>query len=96
MTNTSLNLSGKIEPDWVGALRHIHQKAAALDIPYAVIGAAARDFWLMVYGMKSQRAIRDVDLALEIAGWDKFTTLKAHLLTHRDFQTDSSSAAARA
>ncbi len=88
MTNTSLNLSGRIESDWVDALRLIHQKATALNIPYVVIGAAARDFWLMAYGIKPQRATRDVDLALEIAGWDKFTLLKAHLLTHTDFQTD--------
>jgi predicted nucleotidyltransferase len=88
MKNTSLNLSGRIEPDWVNALRLIHQKATALGIPYVVIGAAARDFWLMAYGMESQRATRDVDLALEIAGWDKFALLKAQLLNHPDFQTD--------
>ena len=42
----------------------------------------------MAYGMASQRATRDVDLALEVAGWNRFAELKAHLLTNTDFQAD--------
>ncbi len=88
MNNTLPHLSGRIDPDWVDALRLIQQTAQALHIPYVVIGAAARDFWLMAYGLASQRATRDVDLALEITGWNRFEELRTSLLTHKTFKPD--------
>jgi predicted nucleotidyltransferase len=88
MDNTLPHLSGRIDPDWVDALRLIQQTAQALHIPYVLIGAAARDFWLMAYGLASQRATRDVDLALEITGWNRFEALRTSLLTHKTFKPD--------
>ena len=83
-----INLSGKIEPDWVDVLRHIEQCTASLNIPYVLIGAAARDLLLQANNLASERATRDIDFSIEVTGWEYFDQLKSCLLSLPEFEQD--------
>ena len=81
MTNTLLDLSGKIDKVTVSALSRIHQITSSMGIPFFVVGATARDILLEVhYGIGSKRATVDIDLAVFIENWDQFKGLKDELI----------------
>jgi predicted nucleotidyltransferase len=88
MMSSLINLSGQIEPDWVDVLRHIEQCTASLNIPYVLIGAAARDLLLQANDLASERATRDIDFSIEVTSWEYFDQLKACLLTLPEFEQD--------
>ncbi|MCK5812868.1 MAG: nucleotidyl transferase AbiEii/AbiGii toxin family protein [Cocleimonas sp.] len=90
MMNSLINLSGKIESDWVDVLRHIEHCTASLKIPYVLIGAAARDLLLKANDLTSERATRDIDFSIEVIGWESFDQLKSCLLTLPEFEQDRS------
>ena len=72
MANTSLDLCGKIDKIAVSALLQINQIASSMNIPFFVVGAAARDILLEVhYGIGSKRATVDIDVAVCIDDWDE-------------------------
>lgn len=80
MTKKLLDLSGKIDGS-IPVFEDITGIADALGIPFFVIGATARDLILEVgYGIRSFRATRDLDLAIQIEDWKIFDTLSAALL----------------
>ena len=67
MTNTLLDLSGKIDKVTVSALIRIHQILSSIGIPFFVVGATARDILLDVsHGIGSKRATVDIDIAVFI------------------------------
>ncbi len=76
MTSTSLDIAGKVDPRTVEVLQLIERLASALDIPYVVIGATARDLILHhYYGARIQRATQDIDFAIQVADWSAFAAL---------------------
>ena len=86
MTNTSIDLSGKIDKATVSALNLIHKISSSLNIPFFVVGATARDILLDVsYGIGTKRATLDVDIAVFIENWDQFKRLKEALTGVTDF-----------
>ena len=86
MTNTSLDLSEKIDKVVVCALGRIHQILSSMSIPFFIVGATARDILLEAhYGIGSKRATVDIDIAVFIANWDLFKRLKDELIGATDF-----------
>jgi predicted nucleotidyltransferase len=76
MTNTSLDIAGKVDRRTVDTLQLVERTASALGIPYVVIGATARDLVLHhYYGARIQRATQDIDFAIQVADWSAFSAL---------------------
>lgn len=81
MTNTLLNISGKIEPQAVELFGTINTILGGLGISYVVVGAAARDLVLHYgYGAAIQRATNDVDFAIKVPDWTAFDAVKKKLM----------------
>ena len=81
MNRIWLDVSNRIDPVLAEALGEIDRLAADLGIPFAVVGATARDMVLHHgFGLEVRRATRDIDLALEIAHWDTFQGFENALL----------------
>jgi len=82
----SFDLSGKIDQLTIQALLAVKREADALSIPFFVVGASARDYILKhCYGLEPARMTRDVDLGVEVAGWDQFKRLTDSLINKRRF-----------
>jgi len=80
MTSTSIDLSGKIDKVAVSALGRIHQITSSMNMPFFIVGANARDILLEIhYGIESNRATVDIDIAVYIENWDQFKRLKEAL-----------------
>ena len=75
-----------VDPATVRVLRAVHSIAKALDCPFFVAGATARDLILVnVYGLSPGRATRDIDFGIAVETWDVFRTLKAQLVATSQF-----------
>ncbi|PWQ98018.1 nucleotidyl transferase AbiEii/AbiGii toxin family protein [Leucothrix pacifica] len=83
-----MTTTNHLDPDWISALSIIKKQADHLDIPFMVIGASARDILLDASNISPIRATRDVDLAIEIANWERFGELKAALIETKSFKPD--------
>ena len=89
MSSISFNLSGKISLFLVDILRVVSQEASSLGILYFIVGAAARDIVLEhCHAIRPVRGTRDLDIAVEVAGWEEFKTLSAALVGHGQIQCD--------
>ena len=87
MTNISFNLSEKIDYFVVEVLQVIHREASALGILFFVVGATARDIVLThCHTIKTNRATRDLDIGVEVAGWDEFQQLSRALVATGRFE----------
>ena len=76
MTNTSLNIAGKVYPGTIETLLLVERIASTLGVSYVVIGATARDLVLHhYYGAKIQRATMDIDFAIQVADWSAYSAL---------------------
>jgi predicted nucleotidyltransferase len=76
MSNISFDLSEKIEPEKVEALSIIRETADSLGIKFFIVGAMARDIILEhCYGIIAPRRTMDIDLGVEVAGWDQYHQL---------------------
>jgi predicted nucleotidyltransferase len=90
MNNILFNLSGKIEKPIVDALYTLKKVADSLNIPFFVVGASARDLILKHwYGIEPLRKTGDIDLGVEVANWEQFTTLTKSLIVTGEFSLTS-------
>ena len=90
MTRPLLDLSGKINTGSVEIFQTVADVAAALDIPFFVIGATARDIVLEFgYGISPSRATRDIDLGVKVADWQQFEELSEALVASGKFRKSS-------
>ena len=88
MTERLLDLSGKTDA-LIPIFENIAKIADSLRIPFFVIGATARDLILEHgYGIRSFRATRDLDLAIQVEDWEKYAILSKTLLESGLFGTD--------
>ncbi len=89
MTAISLDLTGKLNPEQERVLRDVAETAAALGIPFFVVGAFARDLILELhYGLPVQRATNDIDFGLQVNSWEEFTQLKTALIQTQIYRAD--------
>jgi predicted nucleotidyltransferase len=86
MTTTSPSSTLEVSPDrpvhpvTIAPLRHVRDAAQQLGSEFAVAGATARDIVLWhVYGIRAERATRDVDVAVCAVTWDAHRDLTAQL-----------------
>lgn len=80
MTKKLLDLSGKIN-GLIPIFEDIIGIADPLGMPFFVLGATARDLILDVgYGIRSFRATKDLDLAIQIEDWENYEILITTLL----------------
>lgn len=81
MSDSSLNISGKIDSGTVALYESVSDAASRLEIPVVVVGASARDI-VLHYGHNAriQRATTDVDFGIQVPDWSAFEALKDHLL----------------
>jgi predicted nucleotidyltransferase len=70
----------------VAILRHAAEATRASGVVYCVGGALARDLLLFhVFGQRTGRATRDVDVMVFVEDWGAFEALKARLLATGEF-----------
>ena len=81
MSNSLLNLSGKIDPETITLFQCVEGVAKQLNIPFVVVGAYARDLMLHYgHGAAIQRATSDIDFGIQIPNWAAFEKLTERLL----------------
>ncbi|KPV94427.1 hypothetical protein AN214_03524 [Pseudoalteromonas sp. P1-9] len=81
MKTTSPNVVGKLPEGLVELYQIISHHTEALDIPYLVVGATARDIILHHgFGAAIERGTRDVDFGIQVESWEQFEQLKIALI----------------
>jgi predicted nucleotidyltransferase len=81
MNKNLLNISGKINEPIVKIYELIAEVANKNKVRFFVIGATARDMVFECgYNIPTSRATRDIDLAVQVATWDEFQSLKSALI----------------
>lgn len=81
MTDILFNLSGKISLLLVNILGSIHEATTARGIPFFVVGATARDLLIQHgHNIPVGRGTLDLDIGVEVAGWEEFQQLKDALI----------------
>jgi len=84
MSNISIDISNKIDPERVAVLRSIKDVAEALNIPFFVVGAFAREvIFEYIHQIPSPRITEDIDIGVEVASWEEFQVLKTTLLERK-------------
>ncbi len=68
MSNISINISGRIDPERVSVLRVINDVAKELKINFFVVGAFARDvIFEHIHQISAPRMTEDIDIGIEVA-----------------------------
>lgn len=76
-----IDVAGKLPAGLVEMYQLVEQCAHAQKISFLIVGALSRDLVLHHgYGARIERGTRDVDFAVQIAGWDEFDRLKSSLI----------------
>ena len=82
--------SKPVDPSTIRVLRAVNHVASALNCPFFVAGATARDLMLVnVYGLRPGRATRDIDFGIAVESWDEFQGLKERMIATGEFAGDS-------
>jgi len=86
MNRSLLNISGKINEPIIKVYELITEVANQNNVKFFVIGATARDMVFEYgYGITVSRATRDIDLAVQVATWAEFQSLKNALIATGQF-----------
>jgi predicted nucleotidyltransferase len=86
MNNTLLNISEKISEPIIDIYDLIAKIANQQNVRFFVIGATARDIvFEHGYNIPAPRATRDIDLAVQVATWAEFQSLKNALIATGQF-----------
>jgi len=76
MNNISRDISGRIDPEIISALKNITEVTDELGKPFFVVGAFARDvIFEHLQGIQTARATRDIDIGVEVPIWEVFKLL---------------------
>src|ERR1035441_2578923 len=82
----SITPSKPVDPSTIRVLRAVNHVASALNCPFFVAGATARDLMLVnVYGLRPGRATRDIDFGIAVESWDEFQGLKERMIATGQF-----------
>lgn len=89
MTNTSRDISSKLDPRHAEVLIDIVGRATAQGVPLFILGATARDIvFVALYDIPAIRATIDIDLALKVESWDDYYKLRDTLLATGRYHAD--------
>lgn len=87
MNSLLLDISRKIEPQKAAVLAAVDRAAGELNIPFFVVGGAARDFIMQDgYDIRTPRVTHDIDIGISVSSWDEFSGLIERLLSVENFQ----------
>ncbi len=90
MTNTSLDISNKINQIILDCLLALQTEAGALGLDMLLVGATVRDIILsLVHGIKINRATKDVDIGILVSNWGAYEAYKQRLIATALFTPDS-------
>ena len=93
MTNSSLNISGKLDLPTVELYRAVDSAVHAIRAKYLIVGASARDLVFQHgYGIRIVRATTDTDYGIQVNDWDQFEQLRETLMD-KGFQNHAFSSA---
>jgi predicted nucleotidyltransferase len=85
----SITPSKPVDPSTIRVLRAVDDVSSALDCPFFVAGATARDLMLAnVYGLRPGRSTRDIDFGIAVESWDQFQGLKERMIATGQFAGD--------
>jgi predicted nucleotidyltransferase len=71
-------------------MRTVDAVMKALNLPYFIVGATARDILLThVFGLATGLATRDLDIGIAVRDWDEFEEVIAKLVEVADFVRDT-------
>ena len=71
-------------------MRTVDAVMKALDLPYFIVGAMARDILLThVFGLATGLATRDLDIGIAMRDWDEFDAVVAKLVDDSEFVRDT-------
>ena len=71
-------------------MRTVDAVMKALDLPYFIVGAMARDILLThVFGLAPGLATRDLDIGIAMKDWDEFDAVVAKLVDDSEFVRDT-------
>ncbi|BDP33622.1 MULTISPECIES: nucleotidyl transferase AbiEii/AbiGii toxin family protein [Vibrio] len=88
MTNT-YTLNHSLNEDFINALKEVVKVTNALEIPYFIAGATARDIVIHgIFGHAPGRATADIDTAIFVDTWGQFEDIKASLISSGLTETD--------
>lgn len=86
MSDTLLDLSGKLPPEVEAVLKEMVHIAAGQEVSLFIVGALARDLLLEhAWNIPPQRATKDVDFGVQVESWAQFEALKAALIATTDY-----------
>jgi predicted nucleotidyltransferase len=86
MTGISYNLSGRVDPSLVEVLQGVNHVATAMGIRFFMVGAMARIIVLETcHAIRPGRGTRDLDIAVEVEGWNEFHRLSEGLVATGNF-----------
>ncbi len=89
MTDTSLDISGKLDAEILEIIELLISVCAASDIEALLVGAVARDLhFLHVHGIPTGRATVDVDFAILVHSWDAFNEVIRELTRDGTYTRD--------
>jgi len=89
MKENLLDLSGKIDNPTIEIFECIAHVADSLNIPFFVVGAAARDIILQYgYGILTTRATADIDFGVQVSDWERYKQLRDGLISTGKFTSD--------
>ena len=89
MKENLLDLSGKIDNPTIEIFECIAHVADSLNIPFFVVGAAARDIILQYgYGILTTRATADIDFGVQVSDWEHYKQLRDGLISTGKFTSD--------
>jgi len=78
----SINLSGKIDQPTIDLFILVDRITTALDMPYLVVGATARDIvYHHRFGTPIKRATTDTDFGMQLRSWGEFKSLSQMLVS---------------
>ena len=91
MSKNLYDLSKKIDSVTLGALTLVANVAKSLNVSFFVAGATARDMILNhCYNINTGRATLDIDLGVQVIGWDQYQELTKGLIATGKFKQTQS------
>ena len=89
MTKSYYDISGQIDKAAVEITTDINKATKALNIPYFLVGAIARNIIDLIYGIRGGRLTEDIDFAINVSSWEEYNQLGNYLKSKHGYKQDN-------
>ena len=87
MTNISLDISHKVDPEHRSAIQQIKEMLDELGVKFFIVGASARDFVLeYLHEIRAPRRTMDIDFAVRVENWGAYEKIEKVLSEAQGFE----------